>query len=246
MKAANEAFGQVQEAYSYSKNSKTANEIWNNVITDGRILRIVLDPSLSEKDGGTTNFVPEKLDQGTTAEYFIGTLTWDNNTALAFLFQPDVDIPAFGYSHGFIKGEITPTTALVHDLGHVDLWIKAIVSGTTAQLSLDKITDDKQYQDKAEKTIVTGIETSYITEINTYELSLNPNSQKLQPIRFNYEIKILKNITAPLTNPNNFHSNSQVNDSYMQTKARADADKSNKKQNSSKTQQKDTPKKKKG
>jgi RHS repeat-associated protein len=184
----------VHEAASYNMQTKVGNRIWTNVGNSDKILHIhakeaELRDIIQEEDGviQTNTFYP-KMDKRKDADKVLGDLYWDHNSRVSVAGKSMGDI-----GNNFENGFQSPSTVLLHEMGHVERMIIALINGVSSKEWSSLVADmdedfgaDKQYGTKEERRNIELNETQYIEEINKIESEINGENASYQRPRKNH------------------------------------------------------------
>lgn len=168
--------------------TKTGKAIWKTVGDSDKEVGILFkDATYKDTDDNgnfNTNRFVSKIDPS-GKDKNIGTIEWDDNTMIKVFGGQDTEE---GGSR--VSGYISPSTALLHELGHVFLMINALADGYDSKKFYDYLETtteqyghDEQYDTKDERNVTEKIERRYVKEIN----ALEGEKGSFQRLRFNHK-----------------------------------------------------------
>ena len=175
----------IHEACTYNMHSKKGSEIWNQLSNSKGILEIhqvTLDGSV-QTDIEFQQLLGTKNKNG---EEMIGTINWD----------PNADLPVLDEGTGYLKGYLSPSTVLLHELGHgqgaEDVLSKSKTDRDAIKnfiLSATKTGwgEDEQFGTKEERANTQERENVYVRQINAWEQQNGGANPSYQPIRENHK-----------------------------------------------------------
>lgn len=171
----NAIIDKVHEAAVYNMHSNKGAEIWNQLSTSDAVLEIRIK-EVDEIDGGSNTFTAQ-MEQATSGPKKLGVLLWDPNTNASFI------------DGGNLLGDASPSTFILHELGHAQEYDNAIKGGNQLGYFNNLADDDAQYDNPEEKRNTIEVENVYIREINAWEQKNGGENPSYQPIRNNHLLK---------------------------------------------------------
>ncbi len=176
----------VHEACMYNMNTDKGTEIWNQLGNSKGILeinQITLDGT-HKQDVEFKQMLGQKNKSG---EEMIGSINWDPNADLA------VTDNGVG---GYLKGFLSPSTVLLHELGHGQGADDALTKSKTDENAITNFIlsatktgwgEDEQYETKEESINTQQRENVYVRQINAWEQKNGGKNPAYQPIRENHK-----------------------------------------------------------
>ncbi|RQO31195.1 hypothetical protein DBR32_10425 [Taibaiella sp. KBW10] len=174
----------VHEAAVYSMQTNMGKEIWNTVGNSEKVVNINFrDATVADRD--VNHFQPIVNDRK-NEDVNLGKLEWDYNSKVLVGDGP------------FVEGMMSPSTVLVHELGHVVNMINALAFGIGGKAWSKYIADteeenfgyDAQYGTKEERENTEKHEMVYIDQINALEKAKNGSKGSHQQKRKNHDADI--------------------------------------------------------
>jgi RHS repeat-associated protein len=161
----------VHEAAKYAMQTEIGAKVWNTVGDSHRVVNINFKDAKTIDDETTNKFEPYNVSGRTETETKLGDLAWDYNSRVIVLGGWDNE------GDGNVNiGYQSPSTVLLHELGHAFLMEIALNYGLNSkewkqylENSNEYFGEDKQYDLKEEKIVTETIETPYIESINKIE-----------------------------------------------------------------------------
>ncbi|UAY53240.1 RHS repeat domain-containing protein [Ferruginibacter albus] len=187
----------IHEACVYNMHTEEGTKIWNQLASSKGIVEISYLKANEQNTAADSKAFDLNVDNlGKTnkdGEDIIGSLNWDFNTD--FSVEDD---------HGFLKGFLSPSTVLLHELGHAQDADDAL---TASKKDKDAITKfkasatltygyDAQFDTEEEKKNIQTKENVYVRQINSWEQKNNGENPTYQPIRTNHKggLRYLNNL----------------------------------------------------
>jgi RHS repeat-associated protein len=190
------------EAIEYNMKTHIGQEVWNQLIETDMVIEIQLVKGDSEN-----KYDPAKLGKtaasgtgGNQNETSLGVIYWNYEASLSLSTEQGVD----DKDGGIYKGQVSPSTTLIHEAGHAVEAMRALLEGTDAvinfkanQMEGNSFGSDAQYDNKEERRNIVNVEQVYIKQINTIEQQTNGQNAVYQPLRFNHKAVAGKAVKNP-------------------------------------------------
>ena len=176
----------VHEACMYNMHTKEGEKVWKQLAGSKGILeihKITVDGSSNQKDIEFKSMLGQKNEKG---EEMIGTINWDFNSDFQVMEATD-----FGNR---IKGLFSPSTVILHELGHGADADQALTDSKTDPGAIERykatgdenLGQDNQFGTIGERKNIKR-ENEYVREINSWEQENGGENPSYQPIRNNHE-----------------------------------------------------------
>ena len=178
----------IHEACMYSMHSNTGTKIWNQLANSKgvfEISHISANTLNTGQDSKVFDFNSDNLGKkNSNGEEIIGSLNWDYNADFNVIDEK-----------GYLKGKFSPSTVLVHEMGHAQGADNALSASKTDENAIEKFKasatetfgGDAQYDTQEERYNTQKRENVYVREINEWEQANGGENPSYQPIRTNHK-----------------------------------------------------------